>query len=25
MCLYGLGEVRREWEQHGGNSVIWIA
>jgi hypothetical protein len=25
MCLYGLGEVRREWEQRGGESVIWIA
>lgn len=26
MCVYGLGEVRREWEQRGGNdSLIWIA
>lgn len=25
MCIYGLGEVRREWEQRGGESVIWIA
>jgi hypothetical protein len=25
MCLYGLGEVRKEWEQRGGNSIIWIA
>lgn len=24
MCVYGLGEVRREWEQHGGDSVIWV-
>jgi hypothetical protein len=26
MCVYGLGEVRREWERHGGShSVIWVA
>jgi hypothetical protein len=26
MCVYGLGEVRREWEQRGGEaSMIWIA
>jgi hypothetical protein len=24
--VYGLGEVRREWEHHGGSqSVIWVA
>jgi hypothetical protein len=25
MCLYGLGHVRKEWEQRGGDSIIWIA
>ena len=25
MCVYGLGEVRREWEQRGGeSSVIYV-